>query len=214
MTLNSAISGHAVGSLVKTVLILIGAAFLVISGVMFSLVKRGGALKPAGVIKPAEVGGDLAHIGKQIAVRLYPDFHEAKHVVWYIEDGSEELTQIARAALQNLKGQAPQTLHDLRSSSEDTCIENCWYLHTAGAPLAESVNRKTEQAPTVEIYAGYFKRDVEVPEACEAQKVLTPECMKPVAVREVRRKFKSEAPHFFMQRYQKSQFFVYVEKSQ
>jgi hypothetical protein len=58
----------------------------------------------------------------------------------------------------------------------------------------------------------YFDRDEKVPEACETQKILTADCMRPISVREVRRKIKSPGPHYFMQRYLKSKFYLFIER--
>lgn len=196
----------------KTISIVLGLAFLIISGVMISLVRGGGALKPAGVIKVAEIGTDPTFISKQIAVRLYPDFDAAKVVIWWVAAGAEELAEIPRTVLLNYRSPTKPTLHDLRSENADNCVENCWYIQNLGAGLPEAILQNTKSTPTAEVFIQYFDRDEKVSEACEAEKVLTVNCMRPVSVREVRRKIKTPAPHFFMQRYLKSQFYLYIEK--
>lgn len=193
----------------KVIGIVLGIAFAIISGVMISLVRSGGALKPAGVIKPAEVGSDPVFIGKQIAVRLYPDFHAAKFVIWRLDEGMA--ADIPLAAIENYKGPVKPTLFDLRGGTSEDCVENCWYVQEIGRDLPDSVLQKTEAATTVEIFVQHFDRDEKVPETCEAEKLLTLNCMRPISVREVRRKIKTSAPHFFMQRYQQSQFYLYIE---
>lgn len=187
----------------KTIAIIIGIAFLIISGVMISLVIKGGALKPAGVIKPAEISQNPSEIGKHIAIRLYADFHAANQVIWRLEE--ESFADIARVAVANLRGPVKPTLIDLRSGSGDACSEKCWYLQTLDGP-------PPNELPAVEIFVQRFKRDEPVPEECEEQKILTPVCMRPITAREVRRKIKTDKPHFFMQRYLDSQFFLYLEE--
>lgn len=192
----------------KTIVIVLGAAFLIITGVLLSLIFKGGALKPAGVIRPAEIGADSDLIGKQIAVRLFPDFDAAKNVIWYL--GDEAFAEIPRVALENYHGPVKPTIIDLRS--EATCEINCWYLARLGETLPPEIAHKVSGEPTAEIVIQHFDRNEPVPEACENQKILTVECMRPVTVREVRRKIKSGAPHYFMQRYLKSNFYLYIEK--
>lgn len=195
----------------KTVAAIVTLAFLVIAAVMISLVRRGGALKPAGVIKPAEIGNNPALIPEQIATRLYPDFHEAKFVVWRVEAGDAQLSAIPSAVFAHLRIPPLPTLHDLRHGGEDGCAENCWYVQDLEKELPDAVIQKMKDKPTVVIHVQKFQRDQKVPEVCETEKILTVECMKPVATREVRRKIKTAAPHYFMQRYQSSQFFLYLE---
>ncbi len=197
----------------KTIAVILGAAFLVIAGVLFSLIRNGGALKPAGVIKPAEIGADPALIGTQIAVRLYPDFDAAKFVVWRVEGNDEALNQIPRSTFAHDRVRAKPTLVDLRTQEQATnCEENCWYVAGWDQRLPDPIAAKIKDAPTVEIYVQYFDRSEQVPPSCEAEKILDVNCMRPVSVREVRRKLKTPARHFFMQRYQASQFYLYLER--
>lgn len=179
---------------------------------MFSLIKKGGALKPAGVIKPAEIGNDPTLIGHQVAVRLYPDFHAAKYVIWRLEDGADALAEIANVTFAQYGNPVKPLMRDLRTDATDNCTENCWYILNMTQQLPADLEQKTKTQPTAEIHIQYFKRDEVVPEVCETQKILSTECMRPISVREVRRKMKTEAPHFFMQRYQQSQFYLFIER--
>jgi hypothetical protein len=178
----------------KVIGAVIGFALLVISGVMISLVYKGGALKPAGVIKPAEIGTDPDLIGRQIAIRLFPEFQSARVVVWRLQDNAgDELVKIPQTTLAHLR---TPTKPELRTEANGfTCAtEKCWFV----VPGAEN-----EALPegAVEIFIRYFDRDEKVSAVCEAEQILGPDCMKPVAVREVRRKLRTAAPHYFMQRY-------------
>ncbi len=197
----------------KIIAAVLGAAFLIIAWVMISLVRSGGALKPAGLIKPAEIGADFSLIEKQIAIRLYPDFRANKHVIWRLEGGAEALAEIPHIVLANYQIPTKPTLQDLRGDGEDTCAaETCWYILGIDNALPDSVAQKAKAAPTAEIFVQYFDRDEKVPEACENEKIVSLSCIRPISVREVRRKIKTSAPHFFMQRYQKSQFYLFIEK--
>lgn len=196
----------------KIIAVVLGVAFFIIAAVMISLVRSGGALKPAGLIKPAEIGMDPALIGKQIATRLYPDFRVAKYVIWRLEGGAEALAEVPRTVLAHYRIPTKPTLHDLRTDGQDNCVENCWYIQDMDSALPDSVAQKTKAAPIAEVFVQYFDRDEKVPEACETEKILPVSCMRPISVREVRRRIKTPAPHFFMQRYLESRFFLFIEK--
>ena len=188
----------------KAITIILGIAFLIITGVMINLVRSGGALKPAGLIKPAELGDDPGQVANQIATRMYPEFDASKNVTWRVEAGSEYLANIPQAVLAHHKTPHKPTLQDLRGGGAATCLDNCWYIQNLDAPMPAE--------PTTEIFVQHFDRDEKVPEACENEKILKVDCMRPLSVREVHRKIKTPAPHYFMQRYLKSEFFLFIEK--
>lgn len=196
----------------KIATVLLGTALLIVTAILVFLVTRGGALKPAGVIKPAEVGTDPDLIGKAIAIRLFPEFRAARNVIWYLERGEESFARIPRVAHLNYLAPQKPVLLDLRQDPRATCVENCWYLQWTGAPLPEDLASPTRTQPIMEIFVRSFDRDEEVPAACENEKILDVECVRPISVREVRRKLKTPSPHFFMQRYLELQFHLFIEK--
>jgi hypothetical protein len=196
----------------KTISIILGIAFLIMTAVMISLVRSGGALKPQGLIRPSVIGESRLSIGEQVAIRLFPEFQESKNSVWRIEGGANDLADIVQAALASYRGSVKPSLIDLRSGAPDTCTENCWYLQSLEASLPDSVAKKLKDPSTVDIVIQKFDRKEEVPASCESEKILTIACMRPVSVREVRRKIKTPAPHFFMQRYLDSEFFLFIER--
>jgi len=197
----------------KKVSILLGVALLMITAILIFLLKSGGALKPAGVIKPAEIGSDPGLIGRAIALRLFPEFHAAQNVIWYLEAPEEILAKIPEIAHLNYQNPQKPALHDLRQDQQNICVGNCWYIRQAGSTLPETLLQKMKTEKSLEIHIQYFDRNEPVPDTCEKEKILEPKCIKPISVREIRRKLKTEAPHFFMQRYQSSQFYLFIEKS-
>lgn len=186
---------------------------IIITAVMISLIKRGGALRVAGVIKPAEIGADSGLIGRAVALRLFPEFNEAKNVIWHLENSDEILKQVPEIALLNFQGIQKPVLQNLSEVPEDTCSEKCWYILQAGGVLSKVTGQKIKNEKSVEIYVQYFDRNESVPETCEQEKILDSNCVRPVSVREIHRKLKTTAPHFFMQRYLQSQFYLFIEKS-
>ncbi len=196
----------------KKVFILLGAALLVITGILISLLKNRAALRPAKVIRPAEISSDPTLIGRSVANRLFPDFHAAQNVIWYIDTTEDQLTNLAQVALTHYQNPLKPTLHDLRQDMDSACPENCWYVHQSGVPLPDPISQKMRTEPSVEVFVQYFDRHAQVPETCDNQKLLEPSCINPVSVREVRRKIKTPARHFFMQRYLDSRFYLFIEK--
>ena len=196
----------------KIPLFILGAMLLVITVILLFLVKSGGALKPAGVIKPTVIGPDLNLIGERVALRLYPEFHEAKNAIWYLKNEDSALAGIPQITFINYQNRAKVSFQDLRSKQENSCSGNCWYIQRAGDPLPEFLVEKMKTESSIELYVEYFNRNEEVSSLCESEKILETKCVRPIAVREIRRKLKSPEPHFFMQRYERSQFFLFVEK--
>ena len=197
----------------KIVFAILGAAILISSGVMVFLVKKGAALRPAGVIKPAEIGTKPDLIGQSVALRLFPDFQTAKNVVWYLDISDEPFVNLPESTLANYQTNFKPELFDLRQNVQASCIANCWYIQTAHVPLPDELLKKIKAEPSVEIFVQYFDRDEEVPEICENEKTLEVKCVRPVSVREIRKKLKAPAPYFFMRRYLDSQFYLFIEKS-
>lgn len=197
----------------KIVFSLLAAALLMSSGIMFFLVKKGAALRPAGVIAPTEIDTKSELIGKSIALRLFPDFQTAKNVIWYMGIDDELYAKIPESALSHYQTNSKPSFFDLRLNTQANCTENCWYVNSLNTPLPEALLLKIKTEPRVEIYVQYFERDEEVPELCESEKILELKCIRPVSVREVRKKLKTPAAYFFMRRYLDSQFYLFIEKS-
>ncbi|AZZ37032.1 hypothetical protein CIK05_09585 [Bdellovibrio sp. qaytius] len=197
----------------KIVVSILAAAILISSGVMFYLVKNGAALRPAGVIAASEIGSKPELIGQSIANRLFPEFQTSKNVIWYLDNNDEALNHIPLSTLNNLQSNNKPEFYDLHQSPQTNCTEHCWYVQTVNTPLPEAIAQKIKTEPSVEIFVEYFDRDEAVSDICENEKILELKCIRPVSVREIRKKLKSSAPYFFMQRYMESQFYLFIEKS-
>lgn len=195
----------------KITYVLLGAAFLLMTGIMLSLLKSGGALRPVGVIKPTEYSTDIDYIGKSVALRMFPEFHASDNVIWYLDHQDESFVQILQSAYAHHQSSNKQPLRDLRQSLE-LCQGKCWYVQQLGNSLPENLIQEMKNKKNIEIFIQDFNRNETVPAECENQKIMEYKCIKPVSIREVRRKIKSSAPHFFMRRYQDSQFYLYIEK--
>lgn len=190
---------------------ILGIAFVIMTGIMIFLLKNGGALRAIGVIKPTEFGSDFDYIGKAVAVRMFPEFHAAKNVIWYLDHQDEDFTKVFQATYQHYQNPQKPPLHDLRQESE-LCADKCWYVQQLGNSLPQALVEKMKTESSIEIFIQDFKRDESVPPECENQKLIDYKCMRPISVREIHRKLKDPVPYFFMRRYQESQFYLYIEK--
>lgn len=197
----------------KIVFTLLATALIISSGVMFFLVKKGAALRPAGVIAPSAYSSKPELIAESVALRLFPDFQSVKNVIWHIGTPEEPFASIPEVTLSKYQTNSKPELIDLRTSTEVTCAENCWYVQTEGSPLPEALAQKVKAEPSLEIYVQYFDRNEVVSEVCENEKILEFKCIGQVSVREVRKKFKTADSYFFMRRYLDSQFYLFIEKS-
>ncbi len=196
----------------KTVSILLGAALIIITGILLTLLKSGGALKPAGVIGATEMGSDQNRIPKALALRLFPEFHRSKNVIWYFDSNNGFHSGIPVNTYQEFQSPEKPVLVDLRENNPKVCDEGCWYFQDISTPLSESIQEKIQAEPSIEIFIDTFRRDAPVPQHCETEKILDNECVKHISVREIHRKLKSEELHFFMRRYLDSRFFLFIEE--
>lgn len=185
---------------------------MISSGVMFFLLKKGAALRPAGVIAPAEIGSKSELIAESIALRLFPEFQKVKNVIWHLDIREEPFSEIAEMTLQNYQNNQKPYLFDLRKNPEAKCENSCWYIQSLNQPLDSSIADKIKNEPSLEIYVQNFERDEEVSAICENEKILEFKCIRPISVREVKKKFKKPMPYFFMRRYMDSQFYLFIEK--
>ena len=98
----------------KIIFAILGAAILISSGIMIFLVKKGAALRPAGVIAPSEIGTRAELIGQAVGLRLFPDFQTAKNVVWYLDVTDEPFVNIPESTLASYQTNFKPELFDLR----------------------------------------------------------------------------------------------------
>ncbi|MBX2993166.1 MAG: hypothetical protein KF681_00015 [Bdellovibrionaceae bacterium] len=196
----------------KTIAVVVGLALMIATLIMMGLVRSGGALKPAGVIKVTEVGADPSLIGNYVATRLFPELHGAKAVIWYTDDQQGLPAQIPWLTHANYKAPEKPVVLDLWTNPSAECQGPCWYLQPLGKELRADLARQVQDERVVEIFVRYFDRNEEVSDLCEHQKILDGDCLRAVSAREVKRKLKTPAPHFFMQRYLESRFYLFIER--
>ena len=202
--------------LVNSLLVL---CLLIISGVVIYLVIDGTALRSAGVIKPTVLDSENKLLPKSVALRLFPEFQSSPNTVW-----------LASAKLQPNLSQIVKSVHDYyktlhvpnvpemvlvqsadQASAEVSALQTPkWWVFQVDNEILLNTIRKAETAPNI-IYVSEFKRDELVPTNCESEKMLSRECLRAVAVREVKKKFKTDQRYFFMRRYNDHEFYLYIE---
>lgn len=198
-----------------------GICTLVIGAVIFNLVTNGVALRSAGVIKPTLIGLDDRLIAKSLALRLFPDFQTYKNVVWVPEAGLENrVDEIASLTRLKLKEEQTKLFPEIVSVTETDLTKPSpatdtyyWWLFPANwEPKLNLFKQSLTDEEFIVIFISAFDRNHAVPTQCENIKLLTHECLRDAAVREVHKKLKSPEPYFFMRRYQTNEFYLFIEK--
>lgn len=203
----------------KLVNALLVACLVIISAVVIYLVIDGTALRSAGVIKPTVLDGENKLLPKSVALRLFPEFQTSPNTVWLASPKIQPKLATIVASIHNyyttLKAPSMPELTLINSNTQTSEIANSqnskwWVFESENESVLKSI-RQNEVAPNI-IYVNEFKRDEAVPAICESEKMLSRECLKVVAVREVKKKFKTEQRYFFMRRYNDHEFYLFIEE--
>jgi hypothetical protein len=203
----------------KLVYGLLSACLVLISAVIIYLVIDGTALRSAGVIKPTVYESDNKLLAKSVALRLFPEFQSSQHTVWLatgdLQDQSRAIVESIHDYYKSLNTPTIPELYFLNSGDAESQVTNltrpAWWVFQTESKGAINLIRQGGSEPA-QIYMSYFKRDEPVPAECETEKVLTRNCLKLVAIREVKKKFRSEKPYFFMRRYNDHEFYLFIEQ--
>jgi hypothetical protein len=197
--------------------------FLLIGGVIFNLTTKGIALRSSGVIKPTLLGTDNYLIAHSLALRLFPEFQTMKNVVWSPELGLETIVdaitlQTALELKKEKTNVSPEIITVAALENEPfpelTVSENYrwWILPTTRQDLLTSFKNTFSNQNFIIIFIHSFDRNEAFPAECEDIKILNHDCLRAAAVREVRKKLKSDSDYFFMRRYQDNEFYLFIEK--
>jgi hypothetical protein len=203
---------------VKKLIVVLVAAFSLITACMLYLIKEGVSLRLGRVIDPTLMSLGEREIARGIVSRLTPVFQPSKYVVFGI-DKEDPQTQ---ALIENLKTEfardfkvAPKIV-DADSDFLSTCEAHCWVMTSPGesthlqkSELIEKLESTGDRYFTISVLR--FDRDADLPKHCESEKRISIDCITPLAVRESRRKFKEEAPYFFVRNYNEQDYFLFLE---
>lgn len=203
----------------KLVNVLLVACLAVISAVVIYLVIDGTALRSAGVIKPTVLDSENKLLPKSVALRLFPEFQSSENTLWLASPQLQPKLASIVASIHNyyttLKTPSVPELilvNSITQASEMTNSQNAkwWVFESENTAVLEAI-RKKQASPNI-IYVNEFKRDEAVSPNCETEKMLSRECLKVVAVREVKKKFRTEQRYFFMRRYNDHEFYLFIEE--
>lgn len=203
----------------KLVNALLVTCLVVISAVVIYLVIDGTALRSAGVIKPTVLDSENKLLPKSVALRLFPEFQSSENTLWLASPKLQPKLASIVASIHNyyttLKAPSVPELISVNSNTQISTMTNSqnskwWMFESENVSVLEAIH-KNQVSPNI-IYVNEFKRDEAVPANCETEKMLSRECLKVVAVREVKKKFKTEQHYFFMRRYNDHEFYLFIEE--
>lgn len=210
----------------KKIFILLGLALAIVSGCMIYLVLSGVVLRSAPLIKPTVVTADLGNVGQQVVLRMYPELLKAHYVLL----GFSPLTAESEKVLSDLQVEAEKLLvtkvsrldlgQETSAAQIAACPKPCWLLLPKAAAHELRTNTFIEEKikPLGKDYLSLNFLEFEIGQPvtadCDKEKRLDYECLGPVAVREVARKFKQpDQRYFFLRKYSDRDYFLMLQKA-
>ena len=204
---------------VKKLIIVLVAAFSIITACMIYLIREGVSLRLGRVIEPTLMSLGDREIARGLVSRLTPILQPSRYVIF----GIDREDPIHQALIENLKNEyvrdfkiEPRVIEWNSEDFVNACETKCWVLTSQGesthlqkSELIEKLESAGEKFFTISILR--FDRDLEVPKYCESEKRMSIDCVTPLAVREARRKFKEPSPYFFMRSYNERDYFLFLE---
>ena len=209
----------------KRLAFILAICFALISACIIYLLKSGISIRSAPLIRPSLMTGDLRHVARAVILRLSPELQNARYVLWGVPSTSESqhLIELLRAEAEELH-QKPvdlvATAEAMTTAELKRCKKPCWLLLPAESANELKLNsfiasklpsEQGEKSNHINITLLPFTRGGEAPESCVAQKRLTLDCLKILAVHESQRKMRSAELHFFLRRYLDRDYFLFTE---
>lgn len=212
----------------KTFFILFGIFCVMASAIMIKLTHDGVSIRSAPIISPSPQGADYKNIAVSVVNRLFPDFQMSGYVVI----GSPVQLKAGPIILNDLKinfeKQFQKTVTlltddgNLNSEKISACAQPCWILTSEVSANELSVENKIPQILDQMGSSKHFHitlvpyQSVPVPSAeCVAEQRLSLNCLIPLSIHSVRKKFKdSSVAYFFMRKYQDRDYFLFIQTGQ
>lgn len=205
--------------------ILIITGLVVITACMGYLIYRGISLRSAPLIQPSVVDADLKNVAHSTVQRLHREFEDAHYVVIGLLPETVESGKILRMMADEYEKVFSRTVKIVEDNAAltpeilEACEKPCWIL--TGRDQAHALGEKSQLRGWLEARSGKtmsisllsYTGNEEVSAFCHEQKRLTFECLRPVSVREVRRRMKKPAErYFFMRQYLENDFFLFIQE--
>lgn len=202
----------------KKLIVVLIAAFSIITACLIYLIKEGISLRLGRVIEPTLISVGEAEMARSLVSRLTPILQHSKYIVFGIDKEDPQTQTLLEKLESEFKKdfkQSPQIV-SANSAFLAQCQAPCWIMtvpgestHLQPSDLLGKLEKLGTNYFTVSILR--FDRDIEVPEHCEKEKRISIDCVTPLAVREARRKFKEDSPYFFVRNYNEQDYFLFLE---
>lgn len=186
---------------------------------MIYLIRHGVSLRLEPVIDPTTITVGDPEIARALLFRLTPQFQPAHYLVIGRDPSDPQANTIIEDLVSEFERSFKVTPNVIRDLSKfETCEKPCWIVTDQKSANQLSPNLLIEQKirPTQKDYFTLtilnFSRDVEVPDHCDAERRVSDDCLIPLAVRSVKRKFKEDQKYFFVTGYFEQDYFLMIER--
>lgn len=209
----------------KTFFALFGIFCVVATAILITLTHDGVSVRTAPIISPSLQGEEYKNVAKSVVSRLFPDFQMSHYVVIGSPENLKMGPQIINEIKIGFEEQFKKTVtllsdnENLTAEAISKCLQPCWILtsETQANELSENnkipqILNKIENGKHFHITLVPFSEVQDPSQDCIAEKRLSLECLIPVSIHEVRKKFKDpKASYFFMRKYQDRDYFLFIQ---
>lgn len=206
----------------KVITTILVVAFLIITGAMIFLIKKGVSLRPSTLITPSEISANLQNVSHGVAYRLFPDFQSYDLFVVGVPADNAELQQIARDIKVQAEALLKQPIHEAASKTDlQNCLKPCWVTATpeeaqeltAGNPYIEQTVLPLNRNYLTLTLTDFTDYDHSIIPQCEDEKRLDFPCLKALSIQEAQRKMKDpKKRYFFLRQYRDHEYFLFIQK--
>lgn len=198
----------------KKIYWIFGIVFLIISLAMVAILKRGVTLKLQPLIKPTKLEVNLEPMARHLFLRMFPDFQQAEYVVWNFESETKETELFYSQVSSRFESEMKKiNFLDPNSSLLEECAAPCWVTATSASQLTE-LKKQLEGTDKkwIVIHWKTYHAVEDVSEVCLNQKVLSEDCIRPVAVNDVKKRLEDpNVRYFFLKKYLDRDFYLFVK---
>lgn len=198
----------------KSIFWIFATVFLIISAAMIWIVKSGVTIRMQPLIKPTVVGENLYPMARHLFLRMFPDFQQTDFVLWSLDTSSSEAELFLSQMVQEYESQLKSVRYfDEAKNPIESCPSPCWAVSSTQEKLSEWKQKLTNSGKKwISISWKSYSNVESVSEECLTQKVLSQNCLLPVAVNDVKKKLKDpKARYFFLKKYLDSDFYLFVK---
>ncbi len=206
----------------KKIIFILSLAFLIITGAMAYLIKKGVSLRADTLIKPSEISANDTNVSHAVAYRLFPDFQSHDMIIVGVPENDSRLQVLAEQIAIESEKLLGQPIHRASDKNKlQDCGKLCW------VKVAPEESQELEKNPYIEsiiqpLGRSYFTLnliefadyDHAVVDSCEQEKRLDLKCLVTLSVKEAQRKMKdSNKRYFFMKKYQDRGNYLLLQKN-